>query len=374
MELTEQEIMNAFGLEAQASDTGRPEGAGEGGTGRPGVTAQEPAEPAQAQTPPGGQAPARAVPGDEPPAQGETAPEPAAPAEHRGEAQGETGPDSAPGERERPPQSPEENRRFAAARRKAEQEAALEAARQEAREAARQAAAEEVNGFLRASGLRNPYSNTPITTMEEFRQYQEQHRMAQLRKELSEGRLTPEGLNAAIDNAWSRREQQARTAEGAEPPKEAAGPGAPSQQPEGQKPAGESGGRGQSGQAMAAQARIDAEVAEIGRLDPAIQTVSDLLTQPWSKEFYQYVQEGYSFLGAYHKAVSGALEQQAAAAAKQQAINQVRSKDHLKSGAPQGGGMEAVPAAELRYFRTFLPDASDSEIQKYYNSYKHQNQ
>lgn len=378
MELTEQGLMEAFGVSAET-------GADAGGSQNNAGTAETSTDPAQGQEQGNAGAPAetpepaqagqqqgelpqrgeRGRPGPQP-TQGGNEPEPAEPVDEGGTDP--TGEPGTPPERrtEKPAQSPEENRRFAAARRKAEQEAAIEQARQAAREEAKRAADEEMKQFFVQAGLRNPYSNTAITNMEEYRQYQEQHRTEQLRKAMAEGKMTPEQLNEAITQNPAIRQildERARQAQAAPAEGQAAQPSQeqPERQPSQSQP---------PAQGADIQARMAAEVAEIGRMDPAIRETADLLKQPWSKEFYGYVKEGYSFLGAYHKAVSAQQTQQAAAAAKQQAINNVASKQHLKSGAPQGGGMEAVPAAEMRYFRTFMPDASEAEIQKFYNKYK----
>ena len=46
-----------------------------------------------------------------------------------------------------------------------------------------------------------------------------------------------------------------------------------------------------------AKARVDAELAEIHKLDPAINTVEDLLSMPDAKAFYDLVRKGQQLPG-----------------------------------------------------------------------------
>ena len=99
---------------------------------------------------------------------------------------------------------------------------------------------------------------------------------------------------------------------------------------------------------------------------------------PRAKEFYQLVKRGNSFVDAYRLAnydqitqmAVDAARQQAAAAGRQQAQNLARSKDHLRSGTQQGAGAATVPRGEMELFRAFNPQASEADIQAYYNRYQ----
>ena len=54
----------------------------------------------------------------------------------------------------------------------------------------------------------------------------------------------------------------------------------------------------------------------------------------------------------------------------QQALNNARGKDHLRStGNAQGSGALSVPAEEMAMFRLFNPNATEAEIQKFYNKH-----
>ena len=224
-----------------------------------------------------------------------------------------------PRQREQPAQeqpqpgemSLEQRRENAARRRREETRAAI----QEAVESERTHARRDVEQVLRDAGLTNPADGTPITNLEQYR-------------------------------AWKEGQQ-------AQP--------APQPQPN---------------QAMEAQ--VEAELAQIRQLDPTIRTVADLLAMPRAREFYQLVKRGNSFVDAYRLAnydqitqmAVDAARQQAAAAGRQQAQNLARSKDHLRSGTQQGAGAATVPRGEMELFRAFNPQASEADIQAYYNRYQ----
>lgn len=104
-------------------------------------------------------------------------------------------------------------------------------------------------------------------------------------------------------------------------------------------------------------------------MDPNIKDVKDLLHMPTAKAFYEYVNKGLSFKDAFYLANRESLENQRAEAAKQQAMNNSRSKDHLSAtgAGARGTGAVSVPAAEMDMYRRFNPDATEAEIQAHYN-------
>ena len=120
-----------------------------------------------------------------------------------------------------------------------------------------------------------------------------------------------------------------------------------------------------------AKARVDAELAEIHKMDPTINTVEDLLSMPSAKAFYDLVRKGNSFLDAFRLANFDRLQTARAEAARQQAMNNARGKDHLTgTGTPQGTGAATVPADEMRAFKLFNPTATEAEITAWYNKHK----
>lgn len=244
-------------------------------------------------------------------------------------------------------QTAEERRANAARRRRQEQQVAVEAAVQQALEAEREKHKTELAALFAAAGMKNTKTGAPITTLEEFNTWKAEIDAAKVQADLKAGKLTPEGLNAAISQhpAIKQAQEIIRREEQAQREQETA----------------------------AAQAKISAELVEIGKLDPSIKEVKDLLNMPNAKEFYELVKRGYTYLDAYHSVNRERLQENAVAAARQQAMTNARGKDHLAgTGNVRGAGAATVPAEDMRIFRALMPNASEADIQAYYNKHKNQ--
>ena len=243
-------------------------------------------------------------------------------------------------------QTPEERRENAARRRRAEQQEAIDRAVEQARQEERDAAQKNLSEFFSTANLKNTITGAPITTMDEFREWKSAYDAAKLQKDLKAGKLTPEALDVAIsaNPTVKRAEEIIRQNEEVK--------------------------RAQERQA--AQARVDADIQEIHKLDPSINSVQDLINMPNSKEFYSLVKRGNSFLDAYRLANVDKLTAARAEQARQQAMNNARSKDHLRpTTGQQGTGAVSVPADEMAMFRAINPGATEAQIQAYYNKIKH---
>lgn len=325
-EITEQRIFDAFGLGAreQGAATPAPEETPAPSQEEAGGKEQEPAAPAGEGAGQEGQEPSqRQEPVQQTEEGGEEPPTPA----------------------EEPVQQTEEQRReHAAQRRREEQKAAVDAAVQKALQEERTRSQAEMDAFFAAAGLKNTITGEPITNMEQFRAWREAFEAARLQRDLKAGKLTPETLNDAISKHPTVKAAAEIVHKGQED---------------------------QRRQEMAAaQAKVDAELKEIQKLDPSIREIKDLVSMPAAKEFYELVKKGNSFLDAFRLANYDRLTAQAAEAARQQAQNLARSKEHLTSTQAKGAGAATVPAEELAMFRQFNPGATEAEIQAYYNKYK----
>lgn len=261
-----------------------------------------------------------------------------------------------------PAQTPEERRANAARRRQQEQQAAIDAAVSAARQEEQQRAADAMKNLFARAGMRNTFTGEPITSQEEFDAWQTRFRNEQLQNQLAKGELTVDSLNALVDDhpvvkqareALAAAPQQSPTAQ----PSAASAPQQPTAQPTAEQQAADT-------------ARIQAELAEISKLDPTVKSLSDILNGPKGKEFYGYVQRGYSFLDAFRTANFDRLVEAKAQAARQQAGVNDRGKSHMNgAGNSRGSGALSVPAADLAMFRAFNPNASEADIQAYYNKY-----
>lgn len=331
----ENDLYEAFGLEQPAVPAGGtpdPYG-GKAADGSAGGKDPEPAEPG-----------AQQEPGAEPAAGGDHEPEnsPEVSREPEGE---EPPPQAEEGLGGDQPQTAEQRREHAARRRRAETQAAIDAAVKQALEEERARSKGQMDAFFAKANMKNTVTGQPITTLEEFEAWRRDYETAQAQKELKAGKLTPETLQSVVEQTPAVKrlkelaEEQARAAE--------------------------------RQRQAAAQARVDAELQEIHKLDPSISTVEDLLAMPTAKTFYDLVRKGNSFLDAYRLANFEKLTAAKTDAARQQALNNARSKDHLTAtGTPAGTGALPVPQEEMDIFRAFNPGATDAEIAAYYNKIK----
>ena len=325
-EFTEKQVYEALGLGAQAQEPAEPAATG---TSEPeGAQAQEPAAPAEeVQIPEGAQT--------EPPAVADTPEEPED--------------DAAAGAQDgKQPLTPEQRRANAARRRQQEKQAQQAAIDQAVQTAVRQEQdrhAADMKEFFTKAGLKNTFTGEPITNMEQFNTWNQQFKEAKLQKELKAGKLTQEGLAAAIGNHPIMKQAQQLVSQDA--------------------------AAKQAQETAAAKAKIESEIAEIHKMDESIGTLEDLMHAPYWPELYAMTKRGYSIKDAHFLLNHERLEKAKLDAARQQTLNNARGKDHLTGAAnPRGGGSISVPAADLAMFRQFNPNATDAEIQAYYNKYK----
>ena len=318
--ITEAKLYEAFGLTVPESDTA-------------GAQAQEPAAPAAegtAQTQEGAQAqePAAPATGAEQGSEGDQEPSD----EGRGE----------PSNPETEPMSQEERHRNAARRRAQEQQAAVDQAVNTALEAERQRNAQDLEAFFTGMGIKNTFTGAPIKTMAEFNAWKSQYDADQFGKDLKAGKATPEQFTQMIDNHPVVKQAQRVITQNQEAQRQQA--------------------------QAAAQQRVEADLAEISKLNPQIKTVADLLAMPKAEEFRGYVARGNDFLSAYKLTYFDEISQAKAERARQQAVNQSRGKDHLVSSSGTGGtGAISVPANVMAMYRAFNPKATESEIRAHYN-------
>ena len=229
-------------------------------------------------------------------------------------------------------QSAEENARYAAARRKAEQErdAAIERARADA-----QAEAQRVlDDTFRGSGLINPYTKQPIQSKADFDAYKQAFEADQRAKLLKRS-----GMNEAQFDAFIQSIPEVRRAKEAET----------------------------AANRARAEMKVQEQLTEIRKLNPNIQSVRDLTTMESYPQLYAMVQRGYDLADAYRLANFTELSQREAGAARQSAINAVKSKSHMVPAAERSGGTEVVvPEETKKLYRQLNPGVTDEEIKRHY--------
>lgn len=254
-----------------------------------------------------------------------------------------------PSEEADPEQSPEENARYAAARRKAEKE------RDDAIAAERARADAAIQDFLQKAGFVNPYTGQPVKNKAEFDAYiakrnDEAAREAAAKrdKELRKAGLSQETINGIVNDHPAVKQAREMAAQ---------------QQM-----------RMQQERAAAAKRMIDEDVAQIAALDPDIKTIEDVFKSQDANKVLNLTRRGYRLADAYRiinndkiveRQVNSRLQ-----AATQAEINKKASKDHLKAtGKGKTGGEEPLSKETIERYRQLLPNATIEQIRAYEAKY-----
>ena len=244
-------------------------------------------------------------------------------------------------------QTAEERRANAARRRQQETQAAVNAAVQQALQQQAQQFAAQQQAFFQQAGLTNPFTKQPITNMDEFRAWKQAQEDARIQAELKSGKLTMETLNQMVSEAVQTQTRNA--AQEAEINRQ----NAAAQQ-----------------QAQQFQQDVAAQLAEIRKTDPSIQSVADLLNKPYSNEFYAAVKRGNNYLDAFYLATRNQAAAQAAASARQRTMNSMASKAHMKRTGINGKAGATITPEEEKMYRLFNPNATPEQIQAFQNKTK----
>ena len=204
------------------------------------------------------------------------------------EAESEETGEEETGDSEPEPQTAEENARYAAIRRRAEEDARRKYEAQIA----------PLNQQITAmcNGITHPVTGRPITSVQEYVEALAIQQRQQNERELEEKGVDPSIINRMIEtNPVVMQAQQVL----------------------------------EKAQADQAQAALQRDVEELSKIDPNIRDVNDLASLPTFPQMVDFVakNKGVSIVDAYKVFNFG----NAKTAARQQAINQMRGKDHLST-------------------------------------------
>jgi len=258
------------------------------------------------------------------------------------EPEGEEGEEDSGDGGEKKPLTSEERKANAARRREAEKKAYAEAAVRKALEDERRKNEERFREFFKRADLKNTFTEKPITSLEEFDEWSDNFEREKIERDLKAGKLTPEALERAVAASPAMKRAQELLKESEMQRQEA--------------------------ERQADTAKIEGEIAEIHKLDPGINSISDLLEAPYADKFKEYVRKGNSFIDAYYLANRESLVKTMAEKAREQAAANMRSKEHLKAtGGSRGSGAKSVPPDVMSLYRELNPSATEAEIQAHYN-------
>lgn len=231
-------------------------------------------------------------------------------------------------------QSAEDNARFAAARRRAE--AQFNQRIQQERQAAKDEMVRQMY-----EGQLDPYTNKPISSEADLQAYQQAYQREQeqlTRNQMQQAGLDPDILDRMIENnpKVKRAEQLTAQFEAAE-----------------------------------GERQMNEAIKEISRLDPSITDVAALANHPNAPVFNEYVNRGYSLVDAFRLANFDTLTGKKAAAAKQQAMNNVNGKSHLSTTAGNAGGDDVViDPQEMQMMKHAFPNLTHAQLVAKFKKYK----
>ena len=244
--------------------------------------------------------------------------------------QQETEPQEQPPEQQEEPQEQIPNHVWAAARKRAEREAQTRIDQEFAR---------------RCAGAKNPRTGKPITNAREYWEaidaQNEMRREAALRQATKNA--DAQQLSAIRDIIQNDPEKAQMRAELAELKRTEI--------------------------VNTAVAQLEADLREVGKLDPAIKTQADLEKLPEYSNILALVQAGYTLPNAYKVVRYDSAVQASEKSGRQAAINAARGKSHLAAhgGNATPGKNKSIPADRLSWYKDMFPDKSMDELTKLYN-------
>lgn len=220
-------------------------------------------------------------------------------------------------------QTPEQNAAFAAARRRAEAQAAARS------QAEKDALVERIY-----RGQNNPYTGMPIRSVRDLNEYEQQYQQDQMRQ----AGIDPGVLNQMIENNPAVQQAKVMTARMRQ---------------------------------EAGQRALEEQIAEIGKIDPSVTDFQTLVQHPNFQQFDARVRQGYSLVDAFKLANYDQIIGKKAAAAKQQALNSVNGKNHLNPTKSAGTGDDVVvPEETMAMYRSAFPNWTKQQIIEDYKKHK----
>lgn len=237
---------------------------------------------------------------------GEEVSEPAEPTEgeSEGEVEGEEGEEET-GAAEPEPQSAEENARYAAIRRRAEEDARRKY----------EAQLGSMNQQIAAmcSGITHPVTGQPITNVSDYIDA-----LAIQQRQANEAELQEKGVDPALINRMIETNPVVMQAQQVI----------------------------EKNNEVMSEVALKRDIEEISKINPNIKDFNDVANLPTFPQMLDYVARyNMSIVDAYKIFNFGSAMQQTNQAARQQAINQMRGKDHLKTqtGVSQSDDYVEVP-------------------------------
>lgn len=245
-------------------------------------------------------------------------------------------------------QTDEENSKYAAARRKAEEEFNKKL------EAEKSSYQSEINDLIKSLGIASPYGDQKgIETIEDLREYSKaraEELRAEEREELLNAGLSEDRMNEIINNAVENNPAVIKA----------------------KQDAAEYERLKALEQKKATEAVMNQELSLIQQLDPTVKNLKEVFEDAKGQEISKIVAESngaISISQAYKLIHFDDIVNRRGVASRQQAINSMSGKDHLNRSTQTGKGGVDVPSAYAAEYRWYFPNASDDEIAEEYRKY-----
>lgn len=232
-------------------------------------------------------------------------------------------------------QNTQDNAAFAAARRKAEAE------RDRAVAEAKKEAEKYIDDAFKTAGLRNPYTDKPITNKADYEEYKARFDADKKERFLKKSGMSQKEFNEFIETLpeVARAKQAEARARNA------------------QKEAEE----------ISIKAKVEEQLREISALDPKIKSLDDLQNMPNYAEFYARVKRGLTLTEAFKLTNFDEQIKGTARRAEQAARNAAAGKSHMTATSTRGTGAASVPSDVKEMYKALNPNATDAEIAEHYN-------
>lgn len=193
----------------------------------------------------------------------------------------------------------------------------------------------------RFKGLSNPITGQPITSAREYFDALDAQEKLATQKKLADNGIDPELIDKAVNNSPAVKAaalvlQEQRLKE--------------------------------------VQTYLEKQVEEVGKLDPDIKSAKDIESSERYPEILRYVNENHlSIVDAYKLTYADKLNERRLAAVKQQAINNAKSQQHLKStdGTATSNDLAEIPQSQMAEWRRFFQGKTDAQIRELYNATLH---